>query len=85
MVTKSAVRYYKSQEASLTHPAKPLLVVPMLALETVSRVNVNIGLNKEQTLINADFLVNQFELNFRDDFLPIYLRQGYEKEMQKQS
>ena len=58
VVTKSALRYYKSQEASLTHTSKPLFTVPMLALESVSRVNFSLGLNKEQTITNADFLVN---------------------------
>ena len=83
MVTKSAIRYYKSQEASLTHPSKPLLTVPMIALDSVGRVNFSVSLNKEQAISNADYLVNQFEIVFRDDFLPIYLRPGYEKDMQR--
>ena len=74
MVTKSALRYYKSQESSLTHPSKPLLTVPMLGLDSVCRVNFALGLNKEQSITNADYVVNQFEVFFRDDFLPIYLK-----------
>jgi hypothetical protein len=55
----------------------------MIALDSVSRVNFSVSLNKEQAITNADYLVNQFEIIFRDDFLPIYLRPGYEKDMQR--
>ena len=32
VVTKSALRYYKSQELALTHANKPLLVIPNCAM-----------------------------------------------------
>lgn len=72
-------------EASVQNPAKPLLAIPMHALDQCARVNFDLGLKKEQTIQNSEFLVNQFEIFLKDDFLPFYLKNNYEVVMQKHS
>ena len=82
VVTRSAFRYYKNMEASVQNPNKPLLAVPMRALEQCSKVNFDLGLSKTQAQQQSDFLINQFELFLKDDFLALYLKQNYDSIMQ---
>lgn len=35
-------------------------------------------MTKAQTRDNIDYMVNQFEVFLRDDFLPLYLKPNYE-------
>ena len=66
----------------MQHPNKPLLAVPMRALEQCSKVNFDLGLSKTQAQQQSDFLINQFELFLKDDFLALYLKLNYDSIMQ---
>lgn len=66
----------------MQNPNKPLLAVPMRALEQCSKVNFDLGLSKTQAQQQSDFLINQFELFLKDDFLALYLKQNYDSIMQ---
>mmetsp|Transcript_17951 Transcript_17951/g.24104 ORF Transcript_17951/g.24104 Transcript_17951/m.24104 type:complete len:175 (-) Transcript_17951:555-1079(-) len=46
VVTRSAFRYYKNMEASVQNASKPLLAIPMYALDKCTRVNFDLGLAK---------------------------------------
>lgn len=48
VVTRSAFRYYKNMEASVQNSGKPLLALPMYALERCNRVNFDLGMQKTQ-------------------------------------
>ena len=48
VVTHSAFRYYKNMEASVQNSGKPLLALPMYALERCNRVNFDLGMQKSQ-------------------------------------
>ena len=54
----------------------------MQALDICAKVDFDLGLTKAQADQQSDFLVNQFELFLKDDFLSLYLRQNYEVIMQ---
>ena len=82
VVTHSAFRYYKNMEASVQNPNKTLLAVPMQAIDHCAKVDFDLGLSKAQAQQQSDFLVNQFELFLKDDFLALYLKQNYEVIMQ---
>ena len=69
-------------EASVQNPNKPLLAVPMQAIDHCAKVDFDLGLSKAQAQQQSDFLVNQFELFLKDDFLALYLKQNYEVIMQ---
>ena len=78
IVTKSSFRYYRNMEVSISNPKKPLLVLPVAAIYTCQRVNFDLGLSKTEIQDQANFLVNQFEIFLRDDFLPLYLKSNYD-------
>ena len=65
-------------EVSISNPKKPLLVLPVAAIYTCQRVNFDLGLSKTEIQDQANFLVNQFEIFLRDDFLPLYLKSNYD-------
>ena len=46
VVTRSAFRYYKNMEASVQNSGKPLMAIPMHALQRCARVNFDLGLPK---------------------------------------
>ena len=73
VITKSAFKYYKNMEASVQYPTKPLLAIPSYALKACERVNFDLGLKRDKLKEQSEFLVNQFEVFLKDDFLPLYL------------
>ena len=58
VVTRTAFRYYKNMEASVANLGKPLLAVPVQAIEKCEKVNFDLGLAKEQAYLQSEFLVN---------------------------
>lgn len=46
-VTRTVLRYYKNMESSIQNPSKPLLTIPMRALETCQRVSFDLGMSKK--------------------------------------
>ena len=48
VVTRSAFRFYRTMEASVQSPGKPLLAVPMIALDECTRVSINLGLRRQE-------------------------------------
>ena len=72
-------------EASVDNPQKPLFSVPMLAIDKCERVNLDLEVHSGKIEPQKELLKNQFEVIFKENFLPLYLDQNYEAIMTRAS
>ena len=56
VVTKSALRYYKNQESAVGNPIKPLISIPIYAIEAVEKVDFELKLNESQKVKYKDYM-----------------------------
>ena len=56
VVTKNALRCYKSREASIINPTKPLFAVPIQAVEAYQKVDYELGIDTNQLKHNGKVL-----------------------------
>ena len=83
VVTKSALRYYKNQESAVGNPIKPLISIPICAIESIAKVSFDLKLTDKQKIKFKDCLQNQLQIVLKEDFLDYYLRLDYEELMRK--
>ena len=78
VVTKSALRIYENKNASLGQYSKPLIAIPLSAVNYAARTRFDI---RDDDRLNVESLdqwnKNTFEIFVKDEFLPIYLHQNY--------
>jgi hypothetical protein len=75
VLTKNAVRVYENKTKALSTYGKPIIAIPLSAVEKVERIKFDY--NDDTRMEGADERTsrlnkNLFELMLKDEFLPIY-------------
>ena len=78
VVTKNAVRVYESKSKAQSTYGKPIIAIPLAAVSKVERIKFD--LNDDERIKRADdqtklLSKNLFEIQLKDEFLPIYTHQ----------
>ena len=76
--TQKAFRYFVSKPGSNAPSLKPLLAIPITAIESCNIVEYDLKF-KNNDKRNIELANHQFELFLRQDFLDYYLSSQYEK------
>eukprot|EP00347_Sterkiella_histriomuscorum_P017562 403348860 len=82
VVTKTAIRIYENKEKAISTYGRPLAAIPLAAVSSIQRTSFDT--KDDQRLENVDQKTqdlnnNLIEVQLKDDFLPIYLHQGYSR------
>ena len=85
VVTKSAVRIYESKQKAMSIYGKPLVAIPLAAVNKVERTKYDVMREdiRFENFVEDDLAVtltkHMFEFLLKDEFLPIYTHQSYTK------
>jgi hypothetical protein len=86
VVTKSAIRLYESADKSVSAHGKPLIAIPLAAVQKIEKIRFDAHdderLKEESAVPSA---ANMIEFFIKDNFLPIYTHQQYSKAFKDQS
>jgi hypothetical protein len=77
-VTDTALRYYKGRCNAITCCNKPLMALPVAAIEKVELVQHSLPYNKKDAT-QANYMQHQLEIFLKEDFLDLYIRPDYDQ------
>jgi hypothetical protein len=77
-VTEKAFKFYKDRCNAITCSHKPLMAIPITSVKKVERVSFDLPFKKNEKEKYGAYLANQFEIQLKKDFLPMYLRPDYD-------
>lgn len=78
-VTSKAFRYFVSKPGKDNPVIKPLLAIPIVAFQNVSRVNYDLPIKKKDKQ-NKELAKHTFEFFLKEDFIDFFLSPAYERQ-----